>query len=403
VDETTLSVKAMYEEYPYPTGGIMMRSGCDVNLLLSHVEKSRKTSGPMYALDAGCGRGVGVIGAAMLQPNIQFIGADMNTTALKDAKKTAEERNINNVKFVEANLMTLEGIEVPPGGFDVIYSSGVLHHLSDPLVGLKNLEKILAPHGVISLMLYGSYGRQALYRFIEGIDILMPDEKTIKERLPYTRLMSQAAGQSLFKNNYWQDTDKVNDVEFVDRCLNVNEVSYDIDSLWELIDKADMHFIRWDNIAEWSIEHLFTAPHLLNKLRQLTPKDQFKIIERMFERPRLELLISKKDNPRRLPVPINMIHKLNFSVTPEVSFSVEKRNLNGFQRIESISYKLKANESLRITDNAVAKAALLLVDQDRLFTGQELIFALKDNGLSQTDAINALIKLLQLEIVYCPH
>ena len=80
-------------------------------------------------------------------------------------------------------------------------------------------------------MLYGSYGRQALYRFIEGIDILMPDEKTIKERLPYTRLMSQAAGQSLFKNNYWQDTDKVNDVEFVDRCLNVNEVSYDIDSL----------------------------------------------------------------------------------------------------------------------------------------------------------------------------
>lgn len=164
-----------------------------------------------------------------------------------------------------------------------------------------------------------------------------------------------------------------------------------------------MHFIRWDNIAEWSIEHLFTAPHLLNKLRQLTPKDQFKIIERMFERPRLELLISKKDNPRRLPVPINMIHKLNFSVTPEVSFSVEKRNLNGFQRIESISYKLKANESLRITDNAVAKAALLLVDQDRLFTGQELIFALKDNGLSQTDAINALIKLLQLEIIYCPH
>ena len=79
MDETTLNVKAMYEEYPYPTGGIMMRSGCDVNLLLSHVEISRKTSGPMYALDAGCGRGVGVIGAAMLQPNIHFIGADMNT------------------------------------------------------------------------------------------------------------------------------------------------------------------------------------------------------------------------------------------------------------------------------------------------------------------------------------
>ena len=393
----------MYEEYPYPSGDIKIRTGCDVNLLLSFVEKSPKISEAIHVLDAGCGRGIGILGAATLQPDVHFIGADINTTALADAKKNAEERNIKNVKFVEANLMTLEGITVPPGGFDVIYSSGVLHHLSDPLIGLKNLEKILAPHGVISLMLYGTYGRQSLYRFIEGVDLLLPTEKTVTERLPYTRLLSQVAEQSIFKSNYWEGTNKVNDVEFVDRCLNVNEVSYDIDSLWQLLDSADMHFIRWDNNLEWSIEQLFTEPHLLNKLRQLAPKEQFKIIERMFDRPSLELLISKKDNPRRPPIEIETIHKLHFSVNPEVSFSVAKRNLNGFQRIESISYKLKANETLQITDNAAAQAALMLVDQNSLFTGQELIFALKDNGLPQTDAIHALIQLLRLEIIYCPH
>lgn len=403
MDDITLAVKEMYEKYPYPSGAPMIRSGLDLSLLLSSVKQTKKGSGSFNALDAGCGRGVGLISAAMLQPDVNFIGADINKVALADAKQNAESRGIKNIRFVEADLMTLEGIDVPAGGFDVIYSSGVLHHLSDPETGLKNLEKILAPHGVISLMLYGSYGRQALYRFIEGINLMMPNEDKIEERLPYTRLLAQAAEQTIFKGNYWENTSMVNDVEFVDRCLNVNEVSYDITSLWQLIENAGMRFIRWDDPGDWSIDKLFHNEHLISKLNKLERLEQFKIIERLFERPRLELIISKNTNEPADPVSREGVETLNFAVNPEVAFSVKKRNLKGFQRIESISYSHKAKEEKSIVNSLLAQSALLLVDQNELFTGKEMMQALMEKGASKSESITVLLELLTLEIIYCPH
>lgn len=402
MDKTTLAVKKMYEKYPYPSGVAQMRTGIDVNLLLSYVSVAKEQQGQLNVLDAGCGRGIGLIGAAMLQPDVNFIGADINTTALNDARQNAQDRGLTNVQFIEADLMTLAGIDIPEGGFDVIYSSGVLHHLSEPLTGLKNLEQVLAPHGVISLMLYGSYGRQALYRLIEGIELMQPNEASIEEKLPLSRLLTEAAEQTIFKDNYWQNTSATNDVEFVDRCLNVNEVSYDIDSLWQLLEQANMKFIRWDSPEEWSIDKLFANDSLVSKLAELAPKEQYKVIERMFERPKLELIISKDSNAPRSLVSVEMVASLNFVVNPEVSFSVEKRNLNGFQRIESLSYKVKSSDAKSMPNGLLAQAALILVDQNTYFAGSEMITALIEKGGTKLEAITVMMQLLELDIIYCP-
>lgn len=410
MDQTTQAVKEMYEKYPYPSGVAQMRTGVDVNLLLSYVNLAKEQQGTLNVLDAGCGRGIGLIGAAMLQPDVNFIGADINVTALEDARQNAQSRGLTNVQFIEADLMTLQGIDVPEGGFDVIYSSGVLHHLSDPLTGLQNLEKALAPHGVISLMLYGSYGRQALYRLIEGIDLIQENsnsvesriENTIEDKLPLARLLAEAADQCLFRDTYWQNTSVTNDVEFVDRCLNVNEVSYDIESLWQLLEQANMKFIRWDDPHEWSISKLFTNQQLVSKLAALDAKAQYQLIERMFERPKLELIISKVNNAPRPSIAISDIEHLNFMVNPEVSLSVQKRNLNGFQRIESLSYQIKSAEAQRLTNGLLAQAALLLVDQNTYFSGSEMISALMEQGATKLESVGVIMQLLELTIIYCP-
>jgi len=402
VDKTTAAVKEMYEKYPYPSGVPTVRCGVDVNLLLSYVQVARAKPGKQTVLDAGCGRGIGLIGAAMLQPDIHFIGVDINTTALKDARQNAKNRGLTNVEFVEADLMTLEGVKVPKGGFDVIYSSGVLHHLSNPLLGLQNLDKVLAPHGVISFMVYGSFARQALYRLIESIDLLHPEEQDIEKKLPLARLLSNVASQGIFKDNCWSKTAITDDVEFVDRCLNVNEVSYDIDGLWQLLEQANMKFIRWDDPEDWSISHLFDNEQLIKELSQLTPKDQFKIIERMFERPRLSLVMSKNTNSPRLPISIESVSRLNYAVNPEVSFSVEKRNLNGFQRIETLRFTYKTKEPKSIGNGLLAQAALLLVDQNSLFSGDEMIKALVEKGGTNLEAATVLMQLASLNIIYCP-
>lgn len=400
MDQTTRKVKQMYEQYPYPSGDPTIRAGFDIRLLLSYVTKRRETDGPLHVLDAGCGRGPGVIGAASLQPNVMFTAIDINSVGLAEARANAQARGLTNINFVQADLMTLAGVDVPVGGFDVIYSSGVLHHLADPQVGLNNLTDILAPHGVISLMLYGSYGRQALYRLIEGIDILTPNDDPIERRLPLARALTEAANVTLFKGNYWQDTYRNPDVEFVDTCLNVNEVSYDIISLWDLINKAKMKFVRWVEPDVWSIDKRFNDPQLLARLRELSLIEQYQVIERLFEIPKLEFIICKADNEAAPTVTLDKLESSQFAVNPEVSFLVEKRNLDHSQRIENVSYKIRNKNSEEVTVPILAQVILLLTEQTTSFTGSELLNVLTQDGTDRNVAIEVIYQLLDKEIIF---
>jgi len=379
-----------------------MRAGFNIRLLLSYVAKKRDLDTPLQVLDAGCGRGPGVLGAATLQPNVMFTAVDINSVGLAEARANAQARGLTNINFVQADLMTLEGLEVPPGGFDVIYSSGVLHHLADPQVGLNNLTDILAPHGVVSLMLYGSYGRQALYRLIEGIDILSDNEDAIESRLPLARALTEVADTSIFKGNYWQGTHRNPDVEFVDTCLNVNEVSYDITSLWNFIDEAKMKFVRWVEPDVWSVEKHFKDPQLLARLKELSLTEQYRVIERLFEIPKLEFILCKADNFAAPAVSIDEIESSQFAVNPEASFSVEKRNLDHSQRIEDVSYKVRNKKSETVTDPILAKVILLLAEQTTCFTGGEMINVLGQNGADKNAAIEVIYELLDKEVIFIP-
>jgi len=402
VDQTTSKVKNMYEQYPYPSGDPTIRAGFDIRLLLSYVAKKRESDAPLQVLDAGCGRGPAVLGAASLQPNVMFTAIDINSVGLAEARANAQARGLTNVNFVQADLMTLEGVEVPPGGFDVIYSSGVLHHLADPQVGLNNLNEILAPHGVISLMLYGSYGRQALYRLIEGIDIISSNQDAIESRLPLARKLTEVADTTIFKGNYWEKTHSNPDVEFVDTCLNVNEVSYDISSLWNFINEAGMKFVRWTDPDAWSVDKRFNDPQLLARLKELSLTEQYKVIERLFEIPKLEFIICKADNVAAPMVTAAGVESSQFAVNPEASFTVEKRNLDHSQRIESVTFKVRNRKSQTVTDPILAQVILLLTEQTTCFTGSEMINVLNQNGADKNTAIEVIYQLLNEEIIFIP-
>ncbi len=49
--------------------------------------------------------------------------------------------------------------------FDFIACEGVLHHLADPVAGLRALGGVLRRDGVIDLMVYAPYGRAGVYMF----------------------------------------------------------------------------------------------------------------------------------------------------------------------------------------------------------------------------------------------
>jgi SAM-dependent methyltransferase len=117
------------------------------------------------------------------------VGADVTRTSLILATAAARRFGLDNVQFVETDLLQ-------PGlrddAFDVVYASGVLHHLPDPRAGFARIARLARPGGKIIVGLYNRYARLPLrlrrlvarmtrYRFIP-FDPVLADRKSEPER-----------------------------------------------------------------------------------------------------------------------------------------------------------------------------------------------------------------------------
>lgn len=401
MDDVTRAVRAMYEQFPYPAGVPELRVASDARLLMSYVGLTRTHKRPLRALDAGCGRGLDAMGLATLQPDVQLTAIDINRVALEEARREASRRGLKNLTFREVDLMTLEGLEVPDGGFDVIYSSGVLHHLSDPARGLELLRDALAPHGVIVLMVYGRHGREGLYRMVRALDAIVPRTFPLAERLMVGRALAASGAGEATRTGSWSDAAAISDVEFVDRYLNVNETSYDVDSLWSLLDGASLQFLRWCSPDEWNVARVLPAGPLRDLALARSPRDQHRLIEQLCWRPRLELIVGHQGNGPRAPIARADFESTTLAVSPEVAFDVRTRALRGSLRTESVSYRSGAGSPVAL-DGALAIAALLLREQTEDFKGANLIAELTRSGLPRGAALDAIGELLARGIVYAP-
>ncbi len=66
-DAITQSVREFYELYPYPADGSpTLRTGFDARYVLSLGRLQRPPERSLSILDAGCGRGIGLISCATL-------------------------------------------------------------------------------------------------------------------------------------------------------------------------------------------------------------------------------------------------------------------------------------------------------------------------------------------------
>lgn len=403
MDEITKAIREQYEDFPYPAGSPMLRAGTNARLLLSLGEKSRSTTKPIKVLDAGCGRGVGLLGCASMQPDVEFLGIDINRVGLNEINQQIQARGLTNLKVQEVNLMTLEGLEVPEGGFDVIYSSGVLHHLSDPAEGLKQLRSVLAPHGVISMMVYATYGRQPLYRLIRATELLSESENSLRDRIDPARELAEFCSETILKETPWDFVPTTNDTEFVDLCLNPNETSYSVETMWQLLSDAELEFLEWSIPAQWSVEVLPEGP-LREQAKTLNEVDRYKLVEQITWQKSLELVIGHKDNNKRAAFDTKEVNKTLFAVNPDISFNVESRNYREGKRMESITFKRPGSEEPIVCLNvAQVKALTIFCDQFQPFTGDSFIDIMKSEGISEKEALKALSYCLSQEVLYRPH
>ena len=170
-DSVSKKVREQYEEHPYPRWRYTNKN-LPSNFLFklnneikpNKIEYSNKFVNP-NVLIAGCGTGKHTtIAERYLNANI--LGVDLSLESLAYAKRKTEESGFKNIEFLHADILQLKNLNRK---FDVIECVGTLHHMKDPLTGLKVLLDLLEPHGFLKLGLYSEISRQHIVKAREFI------------------------------------------------------------------------------------------------------------------------------------------------------------------------------------------------------------------------------------------
>jgi SAM-dependent methyltransferase len=134
----------------------------------------------LRVLDAGCGMGRWLHFAR--QRGAEIVGMDVSA-----AIDVAAARDGDGADFVQADLRFPP---FAPESFELVYSLGVVHHLEDPLVGVRALARLVRPGGELRLYVYRSLDDEPLWRrlLLNAVTAL----RRVTTRLPYAAVHSVA-------------------------------------------------------------------------------------------------------------------------------------------------------------------------------------------------------------------
>ena len=201
---------------------------------------NRKYRADLDILIAGCGTWQAAK-YALCRSDARVVGVDVSTTSLDHTERLKQKYNLSNL---ELKQVPVEGVAALDRQFDLIVSTGVLHHLVDPDEGLRALRSVLKPGGAIYLMVYAPYGRASVYLLQEycrrlgigtsarEIDDLVATIAALPQEHPLVTLLCGSR-------------DALNADALADALLNPRDRSYSVPQLFDFIDRNGFEFGRW--------------------------------------------------------------------------------------------------------------------------------------------------------------
>jgi SAM-dependent methyltransferase len=226
-------------------------------------------------LIAGCGTWQAAK-FALCHPAARVMAIDISPTSLNHTEALKKKYDLSNL---ETRQLPIESVSDLDQRFDLVISTGVLHHLVDPDAGLRALKPMLTADGVMYLMLYAPYGRTGVHMLQDYCRRLgvgtSPQE--INDLTRTLSLLSQHHPLVLMMRG---SRDGLDANALIDAVLNPRDRTYSVPQLFEFVERNDLKFARW----YWQAPYLpqcggiSDTPHV-SKLAALPERDQYTQME----------------------------------------------------------------------------------------------------------------------------
>ena len=237
-------------------------------------------------LDAGCGTGSGTDYLIHLNPEAEVTAIDLSEKALEMAEERCNRSGViakhaKPVKFFNLKLEEATNLE---GEFDFINCVGVLHHLPEPEKGIQALAKKLKPGGILHIFVYAELGRWEISLMQKAIALLQGDKRgdyrdgvkvgrDIFANLPENnRILKQEKERWALENH--------RDEAFADMYVHPQEIDYNVETLFDLIDASGLDFVGFSNPRYWQLERLVgESAELMTRAKDLSDRTLYRLIE----------------------------------------------------------------------------------------------------------------------------
>lgn len=244
IDAGAATVRAMYEENPYPRWdrlGPVVAGTLDERLrrLMPGTEPPAIARAKrVEVLIAGAGTGRHALCAAAEYTNARVLAIDISRRSLAYGARKAEELGLDNVEFLQADLFDLPRLE---RRFHVVETIGTLETLDDPAAGWTVLADLLEPGGFLYVGSYSEVARRPVVRAREriealGLEATAADMRAFRQRVLHGELGED--GRMLARCGDLYTLSGCRDFLF-----HVRETRFRIRELAELMDRHGLTFL----------------------------------------------------------------------------------------------------------------------------------------------------------------
>jgi SAM-dependent methyltransferase/tetratricopeptide (TPR) repeat protein len=279
-NQVSVTVGQQYEENPYPRWRKMsFATPTDYGQALAaelqgFTPPSFLQNQTIRVLIAGCGTGKHALQVAKYFRNVEVTAVDLSRASLAYGIKQARTLKIDNIEFYQADILNLPANPK----YHIIESSGVLHHMQEPLAGWQNLTKLLVPGGLMKVSLYSERARRIV---TEARRII--EENKLGATSEHIRIFRQAVLDGQVAGDFdpiIQSNDFYNLSGCRDLLFNAQEHLFSPLAIQTCLNTVDLSFLGFVNLpfeVKQAFDHNFaTDPRRINlenwdKLEEAAP------------------------------------------------------------------------------------------------------------------------------------